>query len=332
MGQREELLATVAALYYKLNQNQHQIAQRLDISVSKVSRLLKEAHERGIIEITIHAPIPRDFELEQRFIELFGIKDAYILQTTGNADHGMLIRSVGRLAATYVERVIADGLEGQSIGASWGESVYAVVDALPDHAARSITVVQMSGGISSYGFDGADLSRIVADKLGGRHYLLHAPCAVERPEMRDMLLQEPIIRDVIGRAAEVQLAICGIGAIQPETNFVRAGLITWEEMLELRAQGIVGEMCGTFYDLDGRWEQYDINRRTIGLRLDDLRRVPRVLAVARGPVKAPAILGALRGQYFHVLATDDITARAVLELEQTGSFPLSEQNAAANGR
>jgi DNA-binding transcriptional regulator LsrR (DeoR family) len=312
MTLRDELLATVASLYYKLNQNQSQIATRLDMSASKVSRMLKEAHERGIVEIHIHLPIPRDFALEQELIDTFGIKDAYVLQTTDSSEHPVLIRSLGRLAATYVELIVSELPDGQSIGASWSESVYATFDALPEKLARNISVVQLAGGVSAYGFDYTNLSQSVAAKLGGRHYLLHAPCAVERPDMRDMLLQEPMIRDVITRAGQVALAICGIGAMSEDNSFVRSGLLAWEELQALRVQGIVGEMCGTFYDLDGYYAHYDINQRTIGVQLATLRTLPRVLAVARGVSKAVAIAGALRGGFVKVLATDDLTARAVL--------------------
>jgi len=63
MEHREELLATVASLYYRLNQSQGEIAERLDVSIATISRYLKEARERGIVQFNIRMPIPRDFEL-----------------------------------------------------------------------------------------------------------------------------------------------------------------------------------------------------------------------------------------------------------------------------
>jgi DNA-binding transcriptional regulator LsrR (DeoR family) len=318
MEHRDELLATVASLYYKLNKSQGEIAARLDMSSSTVSRLLREAHERGIVQITIHMPIPRDLELEQAFVERFGLKDAYILQTSSETSHDgdTLLRAIGRLAATYLERVIETLTAGSSIGVAWGTGVHATVSALPDNSGHNIDVVQLLGGVGELVVDSPDLGRMVAQKLGGRHYDLHAPALVERAQVREVLLQEPVVRESILRARSVRLAINGIGTVQDEaSSFLRAGLLSRTDLSNLRQQGVIGEICGHFYDIEGRWERFDINERIIGLELDDLRRIPQSIAVARGPLKAVAILGALRGQFMRVLATDDITARAVLQAD-----------------
>jgi DNA-binding transcriptional regulator LsrR (DeoR family) len=115
----------------------------------------------------------------------------------------------------------------------------------------------------------------------------------------------------------VQLAITGIGSVdERDSSFLRAGLITRNDLALLREQGVVGETTGRFFDAMGRTEGIEINRRVIGIELEDLRRIPKVVAVARGLTKAPAILAALRSRYLTVLATDNITARAVLALAE----------------
>jgi DNA-binding transcriptional regulator LsrR (DeoR family) len=310
---RDELLATVASLYYKMNQSQGQIADRLDISPSTVSRLLREAHDKGIVQISIRMPIPRDLELEEIFIKRFGLKDAYILQTGGDGSSDTLLRAIGQLAAVYLERVVDAFPAGSSIGVAWGTGVHAAVSAIPDNYAQNIDVVQLLGGVGELVVDSPDLGRMVAQKLGGRHYDLHAPVLVERAIAREMFLQEPAVHEGIVRARAVKLAITGIGTTQDEgSSFLRAGLLSRKELGKLRAQGVVGEICGRFYDAFGNYEQVEINQRIIGLELSDLRQIPQSVAVARGTAKAQAILGALRGAFIRVLATDDSTARAVL--------------------
>ena len=102
MNEREDLLAMVASLYYKLHQSQAEIADRLGVSTSKVSRLLKDAWDRGIIEVNIRTPIPRDFALEQELMTRFGLRDAYVLETKSEADDHSLLIATGQLAASYL--------------------------------------------------------------------------------------------------------------------------------------------------------------------------------------------------------------------------------------
>jgi DNA-binding transcriptional regulator LsrR (DeoR family) len=138
---------------------------------------------------------------------------------------------------------------------------------------------------------------------------------VENPEVREMLMAEPTVREGIRRAQSVELAITGVGTVQEEaSSFLRTGHLTRTDLAQLRSQGIVGETCGRFFDIQGCYEEFEINRRIVGIELSALRRLPRVLAVARGLPKVEPILGVLRGKYLTVLATDDITARAVLAM------------------
>lgn len=315
MSENIDLLATVASLYYNFNQSQAEIASRFDLSPSKVSRLIKEARDRGIVEIQIHMPIPRDLKLEQTLIREFGLKDAYILKTSAESDGEVSLDGLGKLAANYLERVIDTLKPGAIIGVAWGTGVQAAVLGLPNRASHNIDVVQLVGGVASrMVVNGPDLARVITEKLGGRHYDLHAPMLVEKAAAREMFLAEPAVRNSILRAESAQLAITGIGAIHEDTSsFLRAGLLNQADLLQLRDQGIVGEICSRFYDIDGNWKEYEINQRVIGIDLEKLRKIPLVLTIARGSTKVFSILGALRGEYIKILVTDDITANAVLE-------------------
>ena len=315
MNEREELLATVASLYYKLDQSQGQIANRLGVSASSVSRLLKEAKERGIVEIQIRTTVPRNFVLEQELLQRFGLKDAYVLQTSPDMDAANLLTAVGQLAVSYLARIIATLPAGSSIGVAWGTGVHAAVKALPDNLGQRVDVVQLMGGVGALMVDSPDLARIVATKLGGRHHDLHAPVLVEQATVRELFLAEPVVREGILRAKAVNLAITGIGSVQEQaSSFLRAGLLSRADLANLRQQGAVGEMCGSFFHRDGSCAGIELNQRIIGIALEDLRRIPQVLAVACGLAKVNSILGALQGRYFTVLATDDTTARAVLKM------------------
>ena len=54
--EKQKKLAYVARRYYLENQRQSDIAKELGVSRPLVSRMLSEARELGVVEITIHEP------------------------------------------------------------------------------------------------------------------------------------------------------------------------------------------------------------------------------------------------------------------------------------
>ena len=63
---RERLLVKVSRFYYEHELTQSQISERLRLSRQKVQRLLKEAHQAGIVQITIRPVIGAFPELERK--------------------------------------------------------------------------------------------------------------------------------------------------------------------------------------------------------------------------------------------------------------------------
>ena len=90
-----------------------------------------------------------------------------------------------------------------------------------------------------------------------------------------------------------------------------ASYMTDGALQEMEQFGAVGDICGRFFDIDGR--PADNEPGIIGISLDELRALDNVVGIAGGPEKVSAILGALRGGYLSVLLTDNVTAREILE-------------------
>ena len=74
-----EKLAQIAEMYYISKLTQQQIAARTGYSRSMISRLLSEAEQEGVVEITINYPHQRNIELEHQLIAMLDLKTARIL-------------------------------------------------------------------------------------------------------------------------------------------------------------------------------------------------------------------------------------------------------------
>jgi DNA-binding transcriptional regulator LsrR (DeoR family) len=161
--------------------------------------------------------------------------------------------------------------------------------------------------------------RDAASRLGGRALSLPAPMLVERATTRNALLRDKSIRPVTERWAELAVAVVGIGrspgAAAGSYPSVMAQLAE-SVRTDLLEHGVVGDLCAHMFDLNGCFVEHEVSRRTLGISIADLRRVPLVVAVAGGATKATSLLGAVRTGIPHVLITDQLTAERLLGLLQ----------------
>lgn len=302
------LMLEAARLYYEQDQTQGEIARRLGTSRSTVSRLLRDARRLGVVRITLDYQWARDKTLESDLVNRFGLREARVLQNPSYT-HEELLDGLGRLAADLLAGEVR---EGMILGVSYGHSIAATVAHLQPRERVRMTVVQIIGALGSADprIEGGDLTRELALAFGGEYRYLFAPLMVESERARDVILQEPLVRETIdlGRAAD--LTLIGIGS--PSSVSFWSGYLSHYDLSKLRLKGAVGHMCAEFFDHDGKVLDIPINKRSVSIGLESLRAAKRVVAVAGGPEKADAIAAALRGGYIDVLVTDEFAARSAL--------------------
>src|SRR6056297_676303 len=80
------LLIKISELYYKQDLKQQDIANKLKISRSKVSRMLSEARKRNLIKIKINYALADNLQLEKKFEREFDLKEAVIVSTNGSKE------------------------------------------------------------------------------------------------------------------------------------------------------------------------------------------------------------------------------------------------------
>jgi DNA-binding transcriptional regulator LsrR (DeoR family) len=306
------LLARVASLYYDESRSQDDIGKALGLSRVKVYRLLKEAREAGVVQIVIRWPIRRDAALERTLVERFGLKDALVLDASGDMPAEARLRNIGRLGAQYLEGVLRDGC---TLAVCLGRSTAEVVNALSSQRHARVRVAQAVGSIPSsmQAYDGATIGRMLAQKLGGDVLYLSSPLMADSPQAADVIRRQAQVRETLDAARQADVALVGIGNLDPkQSRIVEAGFLSAGELRELIAHGAIGDMAGLLFTRQGRVHPTRHNKRVIGITLDELARIPTVLAVAGGEEKAHAILGALRSKACNVLCTDEAAAAAVL--------------------
>jgi DNA-binding transcriptional regulator LsrR (DeoR family) len=135
-------------------------------------------------------------------------------------------------------------------------------------------------------------------------------------EIRRAMLENDTVRQALDKARRADVALIGIGDMSEESNMVRMGWFSAQEIAEAKRTGSVGDMMGyDFIDIHGRPAMTPIQGRVVGLNANDLRRIPNVIAIAAESSKVNAILGALRTGTVDTLATTASNAMAVLHMD-----------------
>ena len=78
--EKQKKLAYVARRYYLEDQRQSDIAKELGVSRPLISRMLSEARELGVVEITIHEPRARMENLLERLRSFCAIQNGVLVE------------------------------------------------------------------------------------------------------------------------------------------------------------------------------------------------------------------------------------------------------------
>lgn len=306
-----ELMVQVAKLYYLDDLSQQEIAHRVNMSRSNISRVLKACRENGIVEIRIHEQSMRSYEISKKLQERFYLNNLIVTPHANSGEENL--ENVGRETARYLKGLLHDGM---TVGLGWGATVYRMVRSFAPQNFHNVQVVQLMGGsrIRETYKDGVQLTIDFAEKTGGAPLLLNAPLLVTSKKVRDILIEEAGIKEQLEMADKIDVAVATIGTNLPEKSaMVQADFISWEESQQLCDDGLYAHILGQHIDYNGTLGNTKLNDRVVGINLQTFRKIPTKIGTATGDSKVPAIVCALMGGYFDTLITDEDTA---LKVEQ----------------
>ncbi len=310
------LMAKIARMYYTQGMRQTAICERLNIHQSTVSRVLQRAEREGIVRISVSLPPGTHTDIEEGLQARYGLDEAVVVDCL--EDDAQIARDLGAAAAFYLENTLK---ASDAIGiSSWSAALLAMVNAMrPSQRFKNTRVIQILGGVGSPNAEvhATQVTRRLADLIGGEATLLPAPGIVGSREARNVLLKDRFVRQALELFPAITLALVGIGATEPSRALVSSGnVFSPLEIKLLAGKGAVGDICLRFFDGAGRGVITELNDRVISIELEELRKVRRVVGVAGGSRKTGAIRGALAGKLINVLITDLATAERLLEGEE----------------
>jgi DNA-binding transcriptional regulator LsrR (DeoR family) len=300
-----ERLADVARRYFLEDRTKLDIARELGISRFKVARLLDQARATGVVTIAIHGPEPVDADLSRRLAEHLALDETVVVRPSGRPVRD----AVGAAGAQWLQRELTPG---EVLGLGWGRTLATMVEAidrLPD-----VAVVQLTGAVGSDLTDSpVELVRKAAVTSGGQAHPIFAPLLVSDAETAAALRRQPDIAAALALYDAVTTAVVSIGSWDPPSSQLREWMAP-DERDDLLRRGVRAEVAATFVDDEGTLIGKDYVDRCLAITAEQLRLVPRVVALAGGSEKALAVRAAARGGLVTALVTDTALAGEVLEL------------------
>jgi DNA-binding transcriptional regulator LsrR (DeoR family) len=309
------LMSRVAQMYHIEGRRQAEIAQHLRLSQATVSRMLKRAEAEDIIRTSVIPPVGTYSELEGALREKYGLPEAVVVECSEDRDGAVMAR-IGEAAAHLLEVTLAPG---EIIGvSSWSQTIFKMVENIhPQKSAQAKYVVQTLGGMGdpSVQTHATQLTTRLARLTGAEPKLLPVQGVTTSREAKLLMQADPFVRETMDLFGSISLAIVGIGAVEPSELLARSGnIFSSRELSDLAEAGAVGDISLRFFDRNGKAVKTPLDERVIGIPLEDLERVDRVIALAGGFKKTAAIAGALRIGVIDMLVTDKFTAQRLIDL------------------
>ncbi|TCU31159.1 DNA-binding transcriptional regulator LsrR (DeoR family) [Rhizobium azibense] len=309
------LMSRVAQMYHIEGRRQAEIAQHLRLSQATVSRMLKRAEAEDIVRTSVIPPAGTYSDLEGALREKYGLPEAVVVECSEDRDGAVMAR-IGEAAAHLLEVTLAPG---EIIGvSSWSQTIFKMVENIhPQKSAQAKYVVQTLGGMGdpSVQTHATQLTTRLARLTGAEPKLLPVQGVTTSREAKLLMQADPFVRETMDLFGSITLAIVGIGAVEPSELLARSGnIFSSRELSDLAEAGAVGDISLRFFDKNGKAVKTPLDDRVIGIPLEDLERVDRVIALAGGSKKTAAIAGALRISVIDMLVTDKFTAQRLIDL------------------
>lgn len=307
---KDKLAINVAKLYYRSDFSQQKIAQELGVSRPSISRLLQYAKDKGYVNIQIVDPVEDMSIMEQRLKDKLHLKDVKIASSTIN-DEEEIKKYISIAAAQYLDGIIKDG---DIIGVGWGTTLYNMSQALIPRSIKGSQVVQLEGGLSNSEWN--NYSREILENFANNFntvaQYLPLPVIFDNKKTKEQVDKDRYIKRILELGRHANIALFSVGTVRPNALFFRLGYTDIQEQEKIQRNS-VGDICSRFFDVEGRVCNRDLDERTVGITLSELRDKEYSIMISGGEGKINAIKAALKGRYANVLITDQFTGKALLE-------------------
>lgn len=316
----DSFIIRVVEMHYKQGLSQQEIANKLNVSRTTVSRALTKAKEKGIVEITINYPSGTGRELEMQLEEKYGLKEVIVAYSN---DEEKMESEIAKNASDFLVRQIKNPMKIALTRGSAMQKMSVSLSSNPrvNFLDTSEVVILPTEGQTNVPLSYPKEKRMiysnyvveeVARIIGANSFGFLAPIYVSK-KTKQALLEESCIIEFMDLIKAADLSMMGIGTLEEDSTLLKSGFVKKEDFKSLKEQGGKAEFMGHVIDSDGNLVSEEYDSQIMSLALNDLKQIPVRAGIAYGKKKQEAIHAVLNGNYINVLITDAQTARYLLK-------------------
>ena len=298
--EKKKRLAHVARKYYMEDQKQSDIARDLGVSRPLISRMLSEARELGIVEITIHEPGAREARLLERLRLTSSIRGGVLVEEGATADATNRLLSQGAME-------LLRQLGVRRLGVGWGYLIGQLVSWLEENPQPSSTITDIcplvgNASIPARNYQSNENVRLMAQQMGATPHFLYLPALPESLEEKQVLCSTEVYRQIHQQWETLDTALVNIGDYPSSPDF--ASLVRYGSLLQ--RQRACGRMLIYYFNEDGFVIQSEQDF-AIQIPIEILKRCPNIIGVCSANTSAKALCGALKSGFFtHLVARSEL--------------------------
>lgn len=310
----EQLLVRLAWACEVEGLTQAEAAQRFGITRLRVNKALAEARRRGILRISVDSVFAAAAELEWKLEHQFRLLRAVVVPSPEGST------SVTPIVAAGLGAHLAGLLQKPELkrfGMSWGNTLNLATRHMQPLDRNDLEIVQIMGGVArGSDVNAYEITTRLADLCNADHRFFLAPLYASNAESQRLFMEQDVIEDTLEKIRTCEAIALAAGDLS-SSLLVRDALPKGVTAAELIALGGEGDITGHILNADGELINHEINRRVVGVSLDDMVDIENVILAAGGLHKVGIIGAALRRGFVDTLVTDELTAKALLARAET---------------
>lgn len=249
--------------------------------------------------------------LEKKIKDMLCIDRVYIVP--GDSKDDMLtFRDMGKTASSLIKQIIKNG---DVIGITGGTTMAQVAEEMTfEKTKKDVTVIPARGGLGKeLETQSNNIAAKIAKKLGGSYRLLQVPDNVGVEALKALMTVQEV-KEVLEIIKNMDVLVFGIGRAD---IMAKRRELQQDKINEIEKNGAVAEAFGHYFNTNG-----DIvhETSTIGLSLEDFKKINTVIGVAGGKDKAEAIISICKLHKRMTLVIDEAAAKKILLMSKNATL------------